>query len=213
MAEYVRRKRPPASHSYWARLHDLTHPPAMRSTFTCLGLGGLVAGAYCGTQESMTFASAMRQANECSLYLAGFFAIGGFFTTISDRRPGWRWSTLGAAFLMAAAVFVIAFLFAFFLFSAMLTFRWLTGGLGWGYGASIGVFFGVLTAGLFAYSEQRQWQRRCRRWPRWDIHASLPPTNPTPVLGENPFDVQWTPPTEPVSQPELPVRGNATHVA
>lgn len=213
MAEYVRRKRPPANHPHWARLHDLTHPPPVRSTVTCLGLGGLLAGAYCGTQDSMTFTSAMRQASECSLYLSGFFAVGGFLTTISDRRPAWRWSTLGMAFLMAGLVFAIAFAFAFVFFAGMLSFRWLTGGLGWDAGGAVGGLLGLTLAGLFVLTERRNWRRRCQRWPRWESPQPTRPAIPPTVFAENPDATRWTPPTEPVSQPELPVRGNATHVA
>lgn len=214
MAEYVRRKRPPGSHPHWARLHDLTHPPAFLTTYTGFGIVGMVSGGYCGAQESITFSSAMLQAAECALYLSGFFAIGGFFTCLSDRRSNSIWSNLGMSLLMAGLVFACCFLFTFMGFAAVLLFRWLAGGEGWLLGVLYGLAVAMLAASFSAWNEHRTWRRRQRRWPHWENGYDRQPAPSLPeLLPPNPVLPQWTAPPEPVIQPEPPVRGTSTHGA
>ena len=62
MAEYVRRRRPPASHPYWARLHDRAHPPAVVAPIVIPAGLGLALGLYGGLRAPFSTTDAVKLA-------------------------------------------------------------------------------------------------------------------------------------------------------
>src|SRR5262249_11950183 len=87
MAEYVRRKRPPASHPYWARLHDRAHPPSALLPVAVPGVIGILIGYYGGSRPPYPLSSAVLDACKYAAMFAGvIFVIGGLVTFHDSSR-------------------------------------------------------------------------------------------------------------------------------
>src|SRR5262249_26501476 len=119
MAEYVRRKRPPASHPYWARLYDRAHPPPVVLPIAIPTSAGVVVGLSAGLHELFTARDAARVAVEVAGGSAAVLLLPGVFILWLDpSRPsarGQRWvetlfGGLGIAVVMFLSVFAASFL-------------------------------------------------------------------------------------------------------
>jgi hypothetical protein len=169
MAEYVRRKRPPASHPYWARLHDRAHPPQVVLPVVIPASVGLGLGLYGGLRPSYSVGEAARLA----VAVAGASSAGLFILAVlvlwldgsrhTPRRERWAGALLGAVF-MSAILFVAMFMGTF------LTLLWyaVCSGRGPWLGMLIGAGLGGTLAAMVALGNRRRWQERQRRWPRWE---------------------------------------------
>src|SRR5262249_50331783 len=119
MAEYVRRKRPPATHPYWARLYDRAHPPPVVLPVAIPASAGLVLGLSAGLHDPFPSGDAARVAVEVAGGSAGVL----FFVAVlvlrldasrqARQREQWAGalvSGIGVSVAMFAVVFVAAFL-------------------------------------------------------------------------------------------------------
>src|SRR5215216_5605977 len=151
MAEYVRRKRPPASHPYWARLHDRAHPPPLVTPIAVLGGVGALLGLYGGLMEPMPTARAMKVATSLAAGLAGVLFVVSVPVLLFDasrQTPRQeRWPT---AVLSGLAVAVV--LFCALLLPLIPLFLWysLCSGLGPWLGMLTGLGVGAVPAAIFA---------------------------------------------------------------
>lgn len=169
MAEYVRRKRPPASHPYWARLYDRAHPPPVVLPVVIPASAGLLVGLGAGLHEPFSSADAARVAVEVAGTSAGvLFAVGVLVIRLDTTRPAARrerWAEaviggLGVGAAMFFAVFLATFL-------ALLWYATCSG-QGPPLGMLIGAGLGGTPAALIALGARRRWRERQRRWPRWE---------------------------------------------
>src|SRR5262245_42384104 len=110
MAEYVRRKRPPASHPYWARLHDRAHPPKLVTPIAVPAVCGVFFGFVGGLQPAFSAAEAAR----LSAAVAGILAGAAFVLSAtilwaeqSSRLP--RWAPITAALSWATCWALVVF--------------------------------------------------------------------------------------------------------
>jgi MFS family permease len=200
MAEYVRRKRPPASHPYWARLHDRAHPPQVVLSIVIPTSFGLGVGLYGGLHPEYSSAEAAGLALE----VAGASAGGLFVLAVlilrldasrhTPRRERWTAAVVGA-FAVSAGLFGLMFLATFL---ALLWYAACSGEGPW-LGMLIGAAMGAGPAALIAFGARRRWRERQRRWPRWErmhspgTHAVLTvtPVPAPPLSAPQPSDL-WT---------------------
>jgi hypothetical protein len=169
MAEYVRRKRPPASHPYWARLHDRAHPPQVVLPIVIPASVGLGLGLYGGLRPSYSMGEAALLAVEVAGGSAGaLFVFAVLFLRLdasrqTPRRQQWAAALLGAVF-MSAILFFAMFMGTF------LTLLWyaVCSGRGPWLGMLIGAGLGGTLAAMVALGNRRRWRERQRRWPRWE---------------------------------------------
>jgi hypothetical protein len=169
MAEYVRRKRPPASHPYWARLYDRAHPPQVAAPVAVPTIFGLALGLYGGCHPPYS-------ADEAARLAAGVAAGGGvalFVVTVpifwmDHTRHAQGQSRWAGALLAGAAVGAVLFVIAFVPVFLLLLWYSLCAGRGPWWGMAIGAGVGGAPAALYAIAARRQWQARQRRWPRWE---------------------------------------------
>ena len=195
MAEYVRRKRPPASHPYWARLHDRAHPPQLVLPVVLPASVGLGLGLYGGLRPSYSVADAARLAVAVAgASSAGLFVLAVLVLWLDGSRHTPR-RQRGAAALIGGAG-VSAVLFAAVFMAAMLALAWYAACSGRGpwVGMLVGAGLGGGLAGLIAVGARRRWRERQRRWPRWERMRSrrqpaltvtpipAPPLGPAEVL-------------------------------
>jgi hypothetical protein len=200
MAEYVRRKRPPASHPYWARLHDRAHPPPLVTPIAVLGGIGAVLGLSGGLMDPMPTVRAIKVAATLAAGLAAVLFVASVPILLFDgsRRMARqeRWPT---AVLSGLAVAVI--LFCTLLIPLILLFVWFSicSGRGPWLGALAGLGVGaVLTAPITA-GRRWQWRKRQQEWPRWErmrarrervrglaVPARPTPAEPAPPAGSEP---------------------------
>lgn len=169
MAEYVRRRRPPASHPYWARLDDRAHPPRLFLRIAIPTLFGLLLGLYGGLRSPFSISDAVHLAATCAAILstvAFFTAIGAIlFDRSRHFAPRERWMTAPVfSSMIAAFCFAIAFVACF----VMHFWYSLCSGQGPWFGMLIGCSPACLLASLAAIGRRKQWQDRQRAWPRWE---------------------------------------------
>src|SRR5262245_11994672 len=112
MAEYVRRKRPPASHPYWARLYDRAHPPHLVTPIAIPTVFGLALGLYGGLHPE--------HAPEAAVRLAAGIATGGavalFIVTVPifwldhtlQNQGQSRWANAIMSGTMVAAILFVS---------------------------------------------------------------------------------------------------------
>jgi tetrahydromethanopterin S-methyltransferase subunit C len=169
MAEYVRRKRPPANHPYWARLHQRAHPPSLAPYFGIPAGIGLVLGLVGGAVGEFTYNQAERTVIAASGAMAGLVFLVAILCLHLDtnaqlpRRVRWRGAMLASSGC-AAGTFVL-----FGLALAVLAWAcWLFSGLGPWLGALTGFAVGAVPGVLFAVLARRDWRERQRQWPRWE---------------------------------------------
>jgi hypothetical protein len=169
MAEYVRRKRPPASHPYWARLYDRAHPPPVVLPVLIPASAGLLVGLGAGLHEPFTSADAARVAVEVAgssasvLFVLGVLVIRLDTSRHAARRERWAEALIGGLGV-AAAMFFAVFMATF------LALLWYATCSGQGplLGMFIGAGLGGAPAALIALGARRRWRERQRRWPRWE---------------------------------------------
>jgi hypothetical protein len=202
MAEYVRRKRPPASHPYWARLYDRAHPPPVVLPVAIPASAGLLVGLGAGLREPFSSADAARVAVEVAGSSAGIlFVVGVLFIRLDTarhaaRRERWAEALIGGVGV-AAAMFFGVFLATFL---AMLWYATCSG-QGPLLGMLIGAGLGGTPAAAIALGTRRRWRERQRRWPRWErMHGP----RGTTVLTLTPVPVHSLSPTSsPATWPRL----------
>ena len=200
MAEYVRRKRPPATHPYWARLYDRAHPPRLVTPIAVPAVLGVAVGLYAGLQPAYSADAAAR--------LAAAVATGGavavFIVTVPilwmdhtiqpQGQARWANALLGGT-VVAAVLFLTVFVALFLLLF------WYA--LGSGRGPWLGMAIGAGTSGglaaLIAVGHRRQWQARQRRWPRWERMRARRPRSPLSLT-----QIQFPPPA---AAPDAEPRG------
>ncbi|HKB04469.1 MAG TPA: hypothetical protein VKD90_19760 [Gemmataceae bacterium] len=85
MAEYVRRKRPPANHPYWVRLHERAHPPSLIPYFGIPAGLGLVFGLVGGTVGEFTYNQAERTVIAASGAMSGLVFLVAILSLVLDR--------------------------------------------------------------------------------------------------------------------------------
>ena len=183
MAEYVRRKRPPATHPYWARLHDRANPPGVVwRTLVPAGLGILI-GLYAGLNDPLPWSKALGTA--ATVALGG--AVVVFTTSLPillldpnrqltgrDRWPG--------ALLAAGVVAVFLFGAKFVALSALLLWYSVCSGLGPWIGLVTGLAIGGVPGAVWASVARCRWRKRQEQWPRWErMRAPRGPRSLTPV--------------------------------
>jgi len=190
MAEYVRRKRPPATHPYWARLHDRTHPPSGKWAMLGLGLLGLLIGLVSGGRAAWTLYDAAKVASDVGVWVA---AIRAVFVAVFElrgmnvRRP---WRSFGRAVFAAGYDAVWTYVAVFVaLTSLIVLFYWPMSGMGVLYGGLIGAACWAGFAFLVAWTEYRHWRQRQANWPKWEemgrghrrrfLVGMAPPSPPT----------------------------------
>jgi len=169
MAEYVRRKRPPASHPYWARLHDRAHPPQVVLPVVIPASVGLGLGLYGGLRPSYSVAEAARLAVAVAgASSAGLFVLAVLVLWLDGSRHTPRRERWGAALIGGVAV--SAALFGLVFMAALLALVWYAACSGQGpwVGMVFGAGLGGAPAALIAAGARRRWRERQRRWPRWE---------------------------------------------
>lgn len=199
MAEYVRRKRPPASHPYWARLYDRAHPPQVLVPVAIAASAGMLVGLGAGVREPFTSGDAARVAAEVAGGSAGvLFVVAVLVIRLDASRPAARRERWAEALIggvgVAAAMFFAVFLATF------LALLWYATCSGRGplLGTLIGAGLGGTPAALIALGARRRWHERQRRWPRWErmrgprgtAVLTLTPV-PAPPLPSAPAPTPW----------------------
>jgi hypothetical protein len=206
MAEYVRRKRPPANHPYWVRLHQRAHPPSLAPYFGFPAGVGLVLGLVGGTVGEFTYNQGERTVIATSGALAGLaflMAILSFYLDANSqfpRRERWFGAVLASSGC-AAGAFVLFGL----AFSALAALCWLFSGRGPWLGALMGLAAGAVPGAVFAYFARRDWRQRQRQWPRWERMRG--PRRRDRALTVTPIPVPIEPPAAIDPPPAPPAAG------
>jgi hypothetical protein len=192
MAEYVRRRRPPASHPYWARLHDRAHPPPVIAPVVIPTGIGLALGLYGGLRPTFSTTDAVKLAATVAGGLAAIIFVLSLPLLLYDasrqapRRERWVMSVLGAM-AVAAVLFMVGL---FGLTPMLVVYSWCSGEGPW-LGMLIGGLIGGVPGAAYAAETRRQWRARQRRWPRWE---SMRARRTTPALTTTPIPVPADPP-------------------
>jgi hypothetical protein len=169
MAEYVRRKRPPASHPYWARLHDRAHPPSVLLPVIVPAVLGLLIGQYGGSRPPYLLSSAVVDAGKYAGASAAVLFVIAALVAFHDasRHSSIReriFTSLGSGLLVGVVVFGLFFVVL------GLGFIWMSicSGLGLWLGMLTGILIGAVPGATFAWATRRSWRTRQRHWPRWE---------------------------------------------
>ncbi len=174
MAEYVRRRKPPPSHPYWARLHDRAHPPPLFGPIVTATIIGLGMGLYSGMRPTFAMSEAVRVAGFAAAGVAGAaFFIGASVLAVDASRQMSRHERWAAAAVGGTVTAAVVFIVIVFVLIPILAWYSACSGkgpwLGMLYGALIS---GVPVAGIAAISWQR-WNDRQKHWPRWERMRTL----------------------------------------
>jgi len=212
MAEYVRRRRPPADHPYWERLRDRAHPPRVVLPILILALLGGAFGLYGGLKPTFTISDAIKLA---AMVAGGFAGVGmavllPFWivdTAFRSARYERAMTILAGSAAIAMFVFVVAFLPLSIIF---IVFSICTGQGPW-----IGMLIGLLCATTpsvpLIWSQRVRWQARQRAWPRWDRMRAPRRRAPSNVGTEVVLQVEETAAIEPtVTSKSLPTNNAAS---
>jgi membrane-bound metal-dependent hydrolase YbcI (DUF457 family) len=169
MAEYVRRKRPPANHPYWARLHERAHPPSVVTPVVVLGGIGMFLGLYGGLMEPMPYAKAVKTAATVAAGAAGVLFVTSVPVLLFDAsRHMPRHERWPAALLSGLAAAVV--LFFTLLIPLVLLLLWYStcSGRGPWLGTLTGLGIGAVPGMTYAAFTRWLWRKRQRQWPRWE---------------------------------------------
>jgi hypothetical protein len=200
MAEYVRRKRPPASHPYWARLHDRAHPPSLLLPVAVPGVIGILIGYYGGSRPPYPLSSAVLDACKYAAMFAGvIFALGGLVAFHDSSRHTPLRERLATGLISGLLVGLVVYILAFFGFGLFLTWLSMCTGLGVWLGMLVGSLIGGVPGALFAGITYRNWRERQRHWPRWERMQRRHRQQPLAVTMIPPAEV-----TGPALEPEPP---------
>lgn len=166
MAEYVRRRRPPASHPYWQHLHDRAHPPPLITPILVPGTLGGALGLWAGQSPECSLSATLRSAIEIVGLLA--FVLGAVFgTRLAIDRESRRFWQRSKDILSAVLTFsVVIFFLAIMPVSVIVLCYQLCSGLGW-LGAVVGAVMWGTPGAFVAIVSRRRWSQRVRDWPRW----------------------------------------------
>jgi hypothetical protein len=205
MAEYVRRKRPPANHPYWVRLHQRANPPSLIGYFGIPAGLGLVLGLVGGAAGEFTYNQAERTVIAASGAMAGLVFLVAILSLYLDanaqfpRRERWLGAVLASSGC-AAGTFVLSGL----ALSCVAVVCWLFSGRGPWLGSLMGLAAGAVPGAAIAYVVRRDWRQRQRQWPRWERMRA--PRRRDPALSVTPIPLPIEPPaaTEP---PPTPTKG------
>jgi hypothetical protein len=169
MAEYVRRKRPPATHPYWARLHDRAHPPQLVTPVAAFATVGLLLGFGAGFQPAFSGAEAARlAATVAAIAAVAVFALAVAILWV-DHSGQLPRRTRGAVAVVSGMGFsLVLFCATFVALFVLLLWYSVCSGRGPGWGMAIGAATGGAPAALIAVGNRRRWLARQRRWPRWE---------------------------------------------
>jgi hypothetical protein len=169
MAEYVRRKRPPANHPYWVRLHQRANPPSLAGFFGIPAGLGLVLGLVGGAVGEFTYNQAERTVIAASGAMAGLVFLVAILCLYLETNAQFprqrRW--LGAVVASSGCAAGTFLLFGLML-SVLAWVCWMFSGLGAWLGAVTGFAVGAVPGVAFAVLARRDWRRRQQQWPRWE---------------------------------------------
>src|SRR5262245_17610826 len=169
MAEYVRRKRPPASHPYWARLHDRAHPPKLVTPIAVPTIFGLALGLYGGLNSSYSAEEAARLAAAVAASgAAGLFVVTVPIFWLDHTRPGQGQARWANALLAGTAVSAVLFVVAFVPVFLLLFWYSLCSSRGPWLGMAIGATVGGMPAVLYTVGGRRCLLARRRGRSGWE---------------------------------------------
>jgi hypothetical protein len=169
MAEYVRRKRPPATHPYWARLHDRAHPPQLVTPIAVPTFIGLALGLCGGLQPPFSATEAARlSATVATVVAAAVFVLALAILWVDQAGQLPRRVRGTMAVLTGVCWSLFAFCAFFFLMFVVLCWFVLCSGHGPWFGMTIGAATAGAPGVLYAVATRWRWQARQRRWPRWE---------------------------------------------
>ena len=169
MAEYVRRKRPPADHPFWTHLNDRAHPPSVVWPVVLPTAFGLVVGLAAGLTDRLPVGQALETAAVIAGTLAGTLAtccaVPLLFNAVVRPRYGEHWLNAALAFL---CIGLFGFVFLFVPLALFLLWFSVCGGQGPWTGMAVGTALGLGPGILVAWVKRHRWADRQRRWPRWE---------------------------------------------
>src|SRR5262245_4737177 len=164
MAEYVRRKRPPADHPYWAHRRDRAHPPSIVWPVVLPAAAGVGVGLAAGLNDPVPARDAVETAAVTAGMLAGSLAacclVPLLFNAIyhSGHADHWMNAALGVLF-----VGLFGFLFAFVPMALILLWYSVSGGNGPWVGMAVGAALGAGPGAILSGVSRHQWAKRRRR--------------------------------------------------
>jgi hypothetical protein len=169
MAEYVRRKRPPADHPFWTHLNDRAHPPSVVWPVVVPTGVGLSLGLAAGLNDPLSMRQALGTATAVSGTLAGALALvcGVPLVVQAIRRPRTAETWLNALTTMLG-IGLATFLVVWVPLGLFLLWYSFSGGYGPWVGMAIGAALGLGPGVLIAWVNRHRWADRRRRWPRWE---------------------------------------------
>ena len=212
MAEYVRRRRPPADHSYWERLRDRAHPPRVVLPILILALLGGAFGLYGGLKPTFTIADAIKLA---AMIAGGFAGVGMAvflpFWIVDSAFRSVRYERAVTILAGSAAIVIFVFIIAF----APLAILFIAFSICTGQGPWIGMLIGLLCTTTLTvpliWSQRVRWQARQRAWPRWDRMRAPRRRAPSNAGTEVVLQVEETAAVEPaVSTKSPPINSAAS---
>jgi hypothetical protein len=202
MAEYVRRRRPPANHPYWQHLHDRAHPPWIVIPVGIPTFIGLGIGLYAGLRPSLTMAEVIRAVG---VGAAGLGATSGVIVTASQvidaiRQPSRRnqWAATVIAGIRGLCVGVVLFVVSYVAMFPFVAWYAACSGEGPWLGMLYGALIGATPVAMIVFSHRQRWRDRQKHWPRWD-RMRVPRTGISPTLPQ--LSNTSIPSTSSVSQP------------
>jgi hypothetical protein len=172
MAEYVRRRRPPANHPYWAHLHDRAHPPWVLPLIAVPASVGLGIGLCAGVRPPFTMSEAVKSVVVAATGVAAASALLTIVSRSYDavRQPSRREQWTGAALAGTWGLFVGVALFAVSFAAMFPMVAWYAACSG--EGPWLGMLYGAIIGGTpftaIAYFNYQRWWARQKQWPRWD---------------------------------------------
>lgn len=174
MAEYVRRKRPPASHPYWARLHDRTHPPSCKWALACFGFFATIVGGSCGGSGAITMYDAFWYTSRYALIPAVLMTtiwttLQYYQSTARTRQQAAAYAAISAMISMGMSYVISCFVIGIF----SIAFWYPMSGIGAFRGCLGGLVYGLVLGYFITWPERRNWWYRQANWPRWEEMARL----------------------------------------
>jgi hypothetical protein len=202
MAEYVRRKRPPATHPYWERLRDRAHPPPVGTPVAVMGALGMFLGLYGGIMEPMPYTHAAKTAATVAVAAAVVVFILSVPVLLLDAsrqmsRPE-RFPMALLSGLAVAAILFVALLIA--LLPVFLSYAACSGRGPW-LGMLTGLGIGAIPGAAFGGINRWFWRQRQRQWPRWERMRAPRSRDRAVTLRVVPLPVEPPPAAEPKPEP------------
>lgn len=198
MAEYVRRKRPPADHPYWAHRRDRAHPPPAVWPVAVPAAVGLGLGLVAGLNDPMSAGAALEAAGIAALAVAATAVVncvGSFLFCVvtGARRGGTAANDLAGGLVVGFCAFVVSFV----VFALGLLWFAVGTGLGPWLGMAVGAAVGAGPGAAGAWVVRRRWAARRHLRPRWEaLRRQHRRQAAAPVVAAPPASVPAQPPAE-----------------